>query len=141
MPRIPKIFLENLKNRNFYGILYIEKDGVGPKGQTPSNRGAQSRASVLTERQAAEDARFFQGIKSQASTLWDFFYNFTFMPRTERKKRLEMERMPRTQAQNYVHICQIDELRQRIIFTRIIFVSWHPRIIRMVRIEKEVSLK
>lgn len=129
-----------MKNMQKYAILLIEKAGVDPKRQIPSNRETQSHVSKKLDRQTAEDLKDFGRVNPRQVCL-GFFYNFYFMPRTEIKERLEMNRMPRIQIGNRLNILQMDAQNRKLIFTRIIFVSAHPRIIRMVRIEKEVSAK
>ena len=50
-----------------------------------------------------------------------------------------MVRIPRTDDKKRLKIYQIQPDRHKIIFTWIFFVSVHPRIIRIVSIEKEVA--
>ncbi len=133
---------------NFYGILYVEKvksdpirhkswrtrQAVWRERQTLSNQGAQSRASLMKDRQAAEEMKSNRDI-SQASAAWDFFSKVSKIPRIKGEK---MQEMPRMGYGNRI----IDYLgakgRHKVIFMRIHFVSKNPLVVRIVTIEKEV---
>lgn len=50
-----------------------------------------------------------------------------------------MIKLPHIYGKHMLNVLQLQEAQHKLIFTRIIFVSLHPRIIRMLRIEKDMA--
>lgn len=143
------IIWEKLENMRFCGILYVEKvrsDSIRHKAwrtrqavwrerQTLSNQGAQSRASLIKDRQSAEEMKFILDI-SQASDAWDFFWKVSRMPRITGENMLKM---PRTGHGNrIIDYAGAAKGRHKVVFVRINFISKNPLVVRIVSIEKEV---